>query len=181
MTRLRTSYKPILCQCLQDKQQGGFPKGAVFFSWNKLPINLHIDICYSSNKKEKAMRICKTLDYIVDTDLHLFLFTKIEYLRCKGIKIETTITDFITNLPRDFVEVLDLVLDNACDSISEFHEKILSLHMHLIGGKLHCIIQYPAYKCSKGMDLDKALKKYKNISYSITNNNSITTQYLTEM
>lgn len=124
------------------------------------------------------MRVCKTLDYIVNTDLHLYLFQKFEYAKAKGIEIEITLTDFITNLPEDYIEVLDLLLDNAFDSISEFHEKVLSLHMHYVSEKLYCIIHYPAYKSSKGLDLDKALEKYKSVSYSIENKNSTTTQQL---
>jgi hypothetical protein len=132
-------------------------------------------------KRRTIMRVCRTLDYIVNTDLHLFLFEKFDYARSKGIQIEIELTVFIKDLlidSKEFIEVMELLLDSAFESISEFHEKKLYFNIGYVGQALQCVIQYPAYKCSKGLDLEKTLKEYKKVSYNIRNVNSVTTQKL---
>lgn len=127
------------------------------------------------------MGVCRTLDYIVNTDLHLFLFVKFDYARSKGIQIEIELTEPITHLPidsKEYIEVIDLVLDNAFKMIMESTEKKLNFYMFHIDKELHLVLKCSASKEYSDRVLEKALKKHKNIYFYTTNEKSLIRQHL---
>ena len=94
------------------------------------------------------MRICKTLDYIVHTDLHLYLFSKFDYAKSKGIRIRIELTEPITNLPIDsdkYTQLVGVALDEAFETITQSSEKQLLFSMFYKYEELYFIIAYPVY------------------------------------
>lgn len=54
------------------------------------------------------MIVCRTLDYIVNPELHKFLFTKFDKAKEIGIEIEIELTESIDNLiikPKGFLKL----------------------------------------------------------------------------
>ncbi|WP_092244693.1 hypothetical protein [Lacrimispora sphenoides] len=78
------------------------------------------------------MRVCRTLNYVVNIELHLYLFVKFDSARKKGMKIEIELTEPITHLPiapKEYIEIADLVLDNTLEIIAESFERKLKFYM----------------------------------------------------
>ncbi|MGL6218988.1 MAG: hypothetical protein ACRC36_13195 [Lacrimispora sphenoides] len=78
------------------------------------------------------MRVCRTLNYVVNIELHLYLFVKFDSAREKGMKIEIELTEPITHLPiapKEYIEIADLVLDNTLEIIAESFERKLKFYM----------------------------------------------------
>ncbi len=127
------------------------------------------------------MHVCNTLDYIVNTDLHLYLFVKFDDIRSKGIQIEIELTEPIFCLPVDsvkYIEIVDMVLDNATDSLMESSDKKLNLYMFYTEGDLHLVIKYPSAKGRSHEALDTSIKKNKNFQIFTDNLKGVTIQHL---
>lgn len=128
------------------------------------------------------MRICKTLDYIVDTDLHLYFFVKLIDIRSKGIRVEIELTELISYIPVDsvkYIEMVDMVLDNVTDSLAESSDKKLNLYMFYTEGELHLVIEYPSAEGRLRKTLDAAVRKNKNFQIFTGNKKGVTILHLT--
>lgn len=128
------------------------------------------------------MFVCRNLDYIVNTNLHLYLFVKFDNARCKGIEIEIELTEPITYLPVDsakYIEIVDLLLDDVICSLAESKNKKMNFYMFYTDGKLHLVIQYPFEEGRSGKILVAAVKKNKNFQLFTNNKKGITIQHLT--
>lgn len=127
------------------------------------------------------MYVCRTLDYIVNTDLHLYFFVKFDDARSKGIQIEIELTEPIMYLPidsREYIEIVDLILDNAFEVIAGSSEKKLNFYMFYACGEMHLVIEYSVGGKYSGKVLDGALKKYKNAHLYATHKESLIRQHL---
>lgn len=127
------------------------------------------------------MHICKTLDYIVDTDLHLYFFTKLVVIRSKGIRIEIELTEPIFYLPVDslkYIEIVDMFLDNSTDLLMKSSNKKLNLYMFYTERDLHLVIKYPSAKVRLNETLGTSIKKNKNFQIFTDNKKGETIQHL---
>lgn len=127
------------------------------------------------------MRVCRTLDYIVNTDLHLYLFVKFENARSEGLQIEIELTEPITRLPidsKEYLEIVDLILDYAFRSIVESTDKKLKFYMFYTDKELHLVIQYAFYKNHSNRAEDMLLPNYKNINLYTTEEGDSIIRYL---
>lgn len=127
------------------------------------------------------MHICRTLDYIVDTDLHLYLFVKFDNAKSKGIQIEIELTEPITRLPvgsKEYTAIVDLILDNAFGLIADSGDKKLRFYMLYADRELHLVIEYSSGKESSNKILDTALIKHKKFHLFTTNREGLITQHL---
>lgn len=127
------------------------------------------------------MCICRTLDYIVNTDLHLYLFVKFDDARSKGIQVEIGLTEPVMYLPidsREYIKILDLILDDAFEVIAGSSKKKLNFYMFYACGEIHFVIEYSANGKYSGKVLDGALKKYKNVHLCTTHKESLIRQHL---
>ena len=129
------------------------------------------------------MFVCRTLDYIVNTDLHVFLFVKFDYAKNKGIKVNIELTEPIVHLPinsKEYIEIIGILLNNAFEIMAGHIEKELDFCMFYANEELHLIIKYPAFKEYSERILDKKLKKYKNVEFYSTNEKTFIMQHLVE-
>lgn len=127
------------------------------------------------------MFVCRTLDYIVNTDLHLYLLVKFDAMRGKGIHVEIELTEPITYIPMDagkYIEILDMVLGSAMDSLVESFDKKLNFYMFYTEREMHLVLQYAADKQCSSKALGAELRKYKSLHLLNTNEKCITTQHL---
>ena len=111
------------------------------------------------------MYICRTLDYIVNTDLHLYFFTKFNYIKNKGIKVEIELVESITCLPIDYkkyIEIIDIVIDNTIEMLMESLDKKIKFYMFHTEKDLHLVIQHPTIANYSSKILDRKFKKYRN-------------------
>ena len=91
------------------------------------------------------MIVCRTLDYIVNPELHKFLFTKFDKAKEIGIEIEIELTEPIDNLiikPKGFLKIMDRLLEDALQSIKESDEKKMLFCMFYKNGDLWCLVRY---------------------------------------
>ncbi len=127
------------------------------------------------------MYVCRTLDYIVNTDLHLYLFVKFDEARSKGVQIDIELTEPIFYLPvnsEQCIEMMDMVLDAAIESLAESTDQKLKFFMFYTCGELHMVIQHSAGKKDSGKKLDKAFKGYKNAHLYVTREENLIRQHL---
>jgi len=120
------------------------------------------------------MIVCRTLDYIVNPELHKFLLTKFDKAKEIGIEIEIELTEPIADLIidfKEFSEIIEAAFNDAFKAIHESIEKKLVFCMFYKNEELHFIIQYRAYTDSKqivyeknlNVCLEKALMKYCDV------------------
>lgn len=91
------------------------------------------------------MIVCRTLDYIVNPDLHKFLLSKFDKAKDMGIEIEIELTEHIDDLMIDlngFFRIIDTILGEAFKSIIESDIKKLVFCMFYKGDCIHFIINY---------------------------------------
>lgn len=127
------------------------------------------------------MSVCRNLDYIVNTDLHLCLFVKFDYAKNKGIKINIELTEPIVHLPincKEYIEIIGILLNNAFEIMAGHIEKELDFCMFYANEELHLVIKYPAFKEYSGRTLDKKLKKLKNVELYTTDEKTFVRQHL---
>jgi hypothetical protein len=90
------------------------------------------------------MVVCRTLDYIVNTDLNRLLFEKFTYAKSIGIEIEIELTEPIGNLiikPKGFLKIMDRLLEDAFQSIKGSDEKKMLFCMFYKNGDLWCLVR----------------------------------------
>lgn len=127
------------------------------------------------------MFVCRTLDYIVNTDLHLYLFEKFDRVRNKGMQIEIELTEPIFYLPVDatkYIEIVDIVVDNAIDSLAESFDKELNFYMFYTEKELHLVLRHSTDKERSSKVLSTELRKYKNSYFFSANEKGTTTYHL---
>lgn len=127
------------------------------------------------------MYVCRTLDYIVNTDLHLYLFVKFDCAKNKGIKVEIELTEPIMYLPincKEYIEIIDILFGNAFEMMAGSITKELYFNMFYTDEELHLVIKYPAWKEYSGGILDKNLEKIKNMELYTTDEESLIRQHL---
>jgi len=127
------------------------------------------------------MHVCRTLDYIVNTDLHLYFFIKFDEARSKGIQVEIELTEPIMYLPidsKEYINIVDLVLDDVIEGIAGSSEKKLNFYIFYACGEMHLVIEYSADRKYSCKVLDKALKKYKNAHLYTTIQGTLMRQHL---
>ena len=130
------------------------------------------------------MYVCRTLDYIINTDLHLYLFTKFEDMRIKGILVEIELTEPITRIPMDsikYLEIVNMVIDNAVDLIAGSDYKKLKLYMFYTGEELHLFIQCCANKGCLRKSSVQQLNGYNNVEFLTTKENGEISLHLVAM
>lgn len=91
------------------------------------------------------MIVCRTLDYIVNTDLNSLLSKKFTYAKSIGIEIEIELTEPIDNLvikPKGFLKIMDRLLEDAFQSIKGSDEKKMLFCMFYKNGDLWCLVKY---------------------------------------
>lgn len=127
------------------------------------------------------MFVCRNLDYIVNTDLHLYLFVKLDNARNKGIQIEIELTEPIVYLPVDsvdYIEIVDLILDDVICLLAESKNKKLNFYMFYTEGSLHLVIEYPFNKERSSKKLDTVLRHYDNFHFFTAYEKGVITQHL---
>lgn len=127
------------------------------------------------------MRVCRSLDYIVNTDLHLYLFAKFDYAKSKGIKINIELTEPIVHLPikfKEYIEIIGVLFNNAFEIMAGSIEKELDFYMFYDNEELHLVIKYPICKEYSGKILDEKLKKLKNVKLFTTDEKDFIRQHL---
>ncbi|MGL6220573.1 MAG: hypothetical protein ACRC36_21180 [Lacrimispora sphenoides] len=134
------------------------------------------------------MIVCRTLDYIVNPELHKFLFTKFDKAKEIGIEIEIELTESIDNLiikPKGFLKIMDRLLEDAFQSIKESDEKKMLFCMFYKNGDLWCLVRYhflandnQHFSLEKyNKKLAKTMKGYRTIS-NIEYEDSVITQLI---
>ncbi len=134
------------------------------------------------------MIVCRTLDYIVNPELHKFLFTKFDKAKEIGIEIEIELTEPIDNLiikPKGFFKIMDRLLEDAFQSIKGSNEKKMLFCMFYKNGDLWCLVRYHfltndnQYFSLKEYNkkLDRTMKGYRTIS-NIDYEDSVITQLI---
>jgi hypothetical protein len=91
------------------------------------------------------MVVCRTLDYIVNPNLHKFLLSKFNEAKDIGIEIEIELTEPIDNLiikPKGFLKIMDRLLEDAFQSIKGSDEKKMLFCMFYKNGDLWCLVKY---------------------------------------
>lgn len=127
------------------------------------------------------MRVCRTLDYIVNTDLHLYLFVKFDNARNKGIQVEIELTEPIVYLPVDsvdYIDIVDLILDDVTCLLAESKNKKMNFYMFYTDGELHLVIEYPFGKECSSKKLDTVLRHYDNFHFFTAHEKGVITQHL---
>ena len=140
---------------------------------------------YNQKKRgDLIMYVCRTLDYIVNTDLHLYLFTKLEDIRIKGIPVEIELTEPITRIPMDsvkYLEIVNMVIDNAIDLLDGAGHKKLKLYMFYTGEELHLVIQCWTDKGCLCESSVHQLNGYNNVEFLTTKENGKISLHLVVM
>lgn len=123
------------------------------------------------------MVVCRTLDYIVNPELHKFLLSKFNDAKRIGIEIEIELTEHIIDLFMDYKDLSNIigsVLENAYKTLAELREKKLVFCMFYKGNNLHIIIQHhidtkdDPYIFAKNLirKTENALNKYTNVCWN---------------
>lgn len=130
------------------------------------------------------MYVCRTLDYIVNTDLHLYLFAKFEDMRIKGFQVEIELTEPITRIPMDsakYLEIVNMVIDNTLYLFAGSYHKNLKLFMFYTGEELHLVIQCWSDKGCLPERLVSQLNRYDNVELVTSKENGIISIHLVVM
>ncbi|WP_092241098.1 hypothetical protein [Lacrimispora sphenoides] len=134
------------------------------------------------------MVVCRTLDYIVNTDLNSLLSEKFNYAKSCGIEIEIELTEPIDNLiikPKGFFKIMDRLLEDAFQSIKGSDEKKMLFCMFYKNGDLWCLVKYhflandnQHFSLEKyNKKLAKTMKGYRTIS-NIEYEDSVITRFI---
>lgn len=121
------------------------------------------------------MFVCKTLNYIVNTDLHLYLFEKFNDFRSKGIRVEIKLTEPIVRIPMesgDYIKLMDMVLNNAM----KYTDKRIEFYMFYTDRELHLVVRYASSEARP-----QKLTKNKNVQYIASFENATATEHLIVM
>lgn len=134
------------------------------------------------------MVVCRTLDYIVNPDLHKFLLSKFNEAKDIGIEIEIELTEPIDNLiikPKGFLKIMDRLLEDAFQSIKGSDEKNMLFCMFYKNEDLWCLVRYHFLtndnQCFSleeyNKKLNEAMKGYRTIC-NIDYEDSVITQLI---
>lgn len=131
------------------------------------------------------MYVCRTLDCIVNGDLHKCLDTKLTFVKSSGVEVEIELTEPIDDTiiaTSELIKIIEQIIDDALVLMKETKNKKMLFCSFYHEDALWVIIKYntdetiPVWQINK--KLDKILNKHYNIDSSITSEESLITQVL---
>jgi ethanolamine utilization cobalamin adenosyltransferase len=131
------------------------------------------------------MFVCRTLDYIVNEDLHKYLDEKLTYIKNKGVEVEIELTEPIDDIiidTKELINMIEQIIDDALVLMKETDNKKLLFCSFYHEDALWVIIRYNATVTTPlrylNKKLNKILNKYININSNMTYEESSLTQEL---
>jgi hypothetical protein len=131
------------------------------------------------------MFVCRTLDYIVNEDLHRYLDEKLTHIKSIGVEVEIELTEPIDDIiidAKELIKMIEQIIDDALVLMKETDNKKMLFCSFYHEYALWVIIKYNAtvttpLRCLN-KKLNKILNKYININSNITYEESSLTQEL---